>query len=133
MAKRSSVQVTGTKATISNIHAFDHDTRERFRVSTRKNGQATRDRAVQVAPKETGYMARNIKVAYSPDEFVFDVFCDPADYLPNGLQFYPFFVHMGTSKVRARPFLNQAFEWNRRQYAADIRADVRHAMRSAGK
>lgn len=127
MAQRN-VRVKGKKAVIANIRSFDHHTRERFRVTTRRNGQRTRDRAVQVAPKETGYMARNIKVDYSPDEIVFEVFCDPDDYLPHGMPFYPFFVHHGTSRVKARPFLTQAYEWNQRQYGAEIAADIRYAM-----
>lgn len=132
MAKKKMVLVEGDKATIANIHAFSRRTRERFRVTTRKNASRTRDRAVQLAPKETGYMARNIKWDVSPDEIQFEVFCDPADYLPHGLPFYPFFVHHGTSRIPARPFLTQAFEWNRRQYEADIRADIQYAMRRGG-
>lgn len=123
------IKVRGQKALIANLRAKTEEARERFRVTTRKKAQEVRDRAVQLAPKDTGYMARNIRKSLSNDELTFEVFCDPDDYLPNGLPFYPLYVHEGTSLQRAQPFLRDAYEQIAPDYAAAIRDDIRKAMR----
>jgi HK97 gp10 family phage protein len=128
-----SVTVRGDKAIIANIQAFDHDTRERFRVVTRKHGQLIRDRVVQIAPKKTGYLARNTRVRYSPDEMSFTVGWHPEDFVPHGLPFYPPYVEFGTSRQAAQPSLRPAYEWGSRRYAQGIRESIRYAMQKRGR
>jgi HK97 gp10 family phage protein len=122
------VRVEGRTALIANIYRAEYSIVEEMRVATRRAGQETRDLAVQLAPKETGYMARNIKVEYTPDEIGFDVFCDPNDYLPHGLPFYPPYQEYGTSMMEAQPFLRPAFEAMSPYYRADISRAIRRAL-----
>lgn len=128
-----SVTVRGQKALIANLYAFSHRTREQFRVVTRKNGQAIRDRTAQLAAKDTGYMARNTKVKYSPDELVFEVGWWEEDFTPNDLPFYPPYVEGGTSRQPAQPALGPAYEWGRQQYEYELREAMRYSMRRGGR
>jgi len=123
------LSIEGQSAIVANFYRMNERIVEEMRVATRRSGQETRDLAVQLAPKETGYMARNIKVSYTKDEIGFDVYCDPDDYLPHGLPFYPFYQELGTSRMEAQPFLRPAFEAMSPHYKADISAAIRKALR----
>lgn len=128
-AHGSLLRIEGATALIANIYRTQDDVVEAMRVATRRAAQDTRDLAVQLAPKETGYMARNIKKSLTPDEIGFDVYCDPDDYLPHGLAFYPFYQELGTSRMEAQPFLRPAFEAMSPVYQADITAAIKQALR----
>lgn len=131
IAKHNKVlTVQGASSLIANMHAAKHSVREGILSTNRARGQATRDRAVQLAPKDTGYMARNIKWSLTPKHTGFDVFCDPDDYLPHGLPFYPFYVELGTHRMTARPFLRPAFEMEAAVYAAELSTQIKQALRS---
>lgn len=132
MPKGIDVTVRGADAIVANLYAFSHRTRENFRVANREAAQEIRDRVVQIAPKDTGYMARTTKFKLSPDELAFSVGWWREDFEPHGLPFYPVFVEHGTSRQRAQPSLGPAYEWGRGMYQAAIRDAVRAAMRSGG-
>jgi len=123
--KEGVLRVEGRKSTIANIRATNHGAKECFRIVTRRVSQEVRDLAVQLAPKETGYMARNIKQELTPDELEFVVFCDPMDYIPHGIPYYPPHQEFGTSVMAAQPFLRPAYEIMAPHYYNDIKSCIR--------
>lgn len=124
------LSVQGRQALISNLFAFDHATRENYRVVVRRMAQETRDLSVQLAPKSTGYMARNIKFELTPDEMEFSVFLDPDDFTGNGLPFYPLYVHQGAAGRSAQPFLQEALAEMEPFFLTDLRSATKRAQRA---
>lgn len=124
---RLKLTVRGQKALIANLKATNHESRERFRVTTRTFAQRIRDRAAQLAAKDTGYMARSTKYKLSADELTFEAGWWVEDFLPHGLPFYPPFVEFGTSQQAAQPALGPAYEESMPDYVAAIREDIRRA------
>lgn len=98
---------------VANLYARFDAIGENIRQVVREEGETVKALAVEEAPKDTGFMASKIALEMSPDDLVFRVGLKPEEFLGQGKTFYPWFVHEGTVKMPARPFLFNAYEQRR--------------------
>lgn len=85
------------------------------------HGEATQQLTAFLAPVDTTYMQKHVKVWYTPEGLSFEVGWDVMDFVAIGEPFYPFFQEFGTSRHRAQPSLRPAFEHEAPLFTADIR------------
>lgn len=124
----SGIEVRGRSGVIANIHAKADAIGEAIRQVVREEGEVVTALAVDGAPKDTGFMAGQIKLEMSPDDLVFRVGLKPEDFLSAGKTFYPWFVHEGTVHMPARPFLFNAFEQRRLPFTQRVGGAIRGAV-----
>lgn len=89
---------------------------------TKNYGESTKQLVQFLSPFDTGYMSGKVKTVYhfSAEELYFETGWDANDFYGIGKEFYPFFQEFGTSKMRAQPSLNPAFNDQAPLYLADI-------------
>jgi HK97 gp10 family phage protein len=133
MARRAQVQITGDKALIANIYKANERVGKALRSMNRRMARQTWKLARELSPVDTGRMKGSLTYEMSPDELVFDVFPDPRIFEAEGLVYYPLFVHEGTYRMPARPFLRWAYNEMEPSYSADVRLAIKTALREATK
>jgi HK97 gp10 family phage protein len=103
------LSVRNASAVIANVQQFDARAREEIRALVQQYAEATRTLVRDLAPVDRGYMHDHVRVRYSPEGFAFEVGWDAADFLGEGLAFYPFFQEFGTRFMPPQPSLGPAW------------------------
>lgn len=89
-------------------------------------------RAYDLAPKRTGYMASKLRLEFTPEQYGYDLGYHAEDFEPFGLRFYPVDQEFGTSKMAAQPSLFPARAETRPEFQRDLSALLRNAKRRHG-
>lgn len=127
----AAIQVRGLNALVANFRAWDKQLRDEVLASNRRISQIVESEAFARAPKLTGFMASQITTVFSDQEFTFQVLIPVEPFDNAGLPYYPKFVHDGTRRTPARPFLLEAWELHTSDYTAEIRDAYRRSVRRA--
>lgn len=125
------IRVKGLDGLLANFRKFDEALREDV-VNENEFWAADVQREAYIrAPKDTEFMADEITTEFSEQGLAFQVVIPVEPFTARGLAYYPKFVHDGTSRVAARPFMLEAFEARREDGNARMKAAYRRSVRRA--
>lgn len=131
------VEVRGNKALAANFRALDRRLQKEVIDTNQVYADRIQVEAVRNAPASqpgdypgagTHRLKRSIQQSMSDSGYVFYVYCDPALFEAEGFPYYPIWVHNGTRRMAARPFLQLAYEQEKGGYSRAIGDAVRRAI-----
>lgn len=104
------VGVRGVQGMVANLYAYNEAVQRNVRQAVQENGAEHRQRIAEEAPKDTGFMASQTRVEYSPEGLTYEVGYFAPDFTSAGFPFYPPYVVFGTSRMAANDFIFRATE-----------------------
>jgi len=130
------IEFTNQSATIANIYAADRAMQKATLKNVKTYGYKTREKARQLCPRgkgtKTGYrggrLASSIAVLFTEKGYHYNVFCDRAVFDRAGVQYYAWFVELGTYKMKAQPFLEPAHSENFPLFRKDLGVEIRKSL-----
>lgn len=125
------LRVTGISGVVANLHNTDKLIKEDCRKAVKRAADDIVKLAKDLAPKDTGRLARSIKSVISPEGLAFQVLCDPEVFKRDNVENYAWWVEAGTVNSPAQPFLKPAHEAIAPHFQADIRQAVLAALARA--
>ncbi len=128
------------RATIANLRQYGRNVIKAMQAITLASGQRMQSTAVRMAPVDEGYMRTKIHLVLSAQRLAFQVGYDEADFIGQGLAFYPLFQELGfrhwlSGAFIQNPHLRPAFEIEYPRYYRDVAQALRTSaarMRRAG-
>jgi len=123
---------------VANFHGFQKNMDRELIKAMSRNAQRTHERAVRYAPYSkpgdypgagTFRLRRSIHWWLSERGRVFHVECDPALFREEGFPYYAWWVHEGTSRMAARPFMRRAYEELKSSYTLEVTRAMVRALR----
>lgn len=118
---------------VANIYAADRQCQREIRASTRRAGEFCRELTAFLAPRRSGFMARNVRTVYTRDGFGFETGWLARDFDAAGRPFYPPFQEHGTRYMAAQPSLYPAYKETQQFYLNDVRNSIRGAIARQAK
>lgn len=131
MAKMS-LSTRNTSGVIANMFAADKRAVSAIKRTVRDTGFAEYSIALGLVPRDTGFMADNLTLEFLPSELGYELGWSEEDFTAAGLAFYPVFQEFGTSRMPAQPSLFPARDTVRPQFHANLRRNIRAALRRRG-
>jgi HK97 gp10 family phage protein len=125
------LRVTGISGVVANLHNTDKLIKEDCQKAVKRAADDIVKLAKELAPKDTGRLARSIKAVISPEGLAFQVLCDPEVFKRDNVENYAWWVEAGTVNSPAQPFLKPAHEAIAPHFQADIRQAVMAALARA--
>lgn len=129
MARKAPIQVVGTSAVIANIYKARGNVSNRIRNINGRWGERVWSMARAESPYDTGRLRGSHNLTFSRDRLAFTVFPDPRIFAAEGLPYYPLWVHEGTSRMGARPWLLTVFNRESPGYRGQISSEIRRVLR----
>jgi HK97 gp10 family phage protein len=113
------MRLVGLEATERRLNRFSTEAVKGVRAQVKASAQAIRKGARQRVPKESGALAKSIRVRYSRDQLSAEI---------GVRKWYAHFIEFGTVEHHAVPFLFPAWEGARADYLSGIRHALSEAM-----
>lgn len=126
------VKQRSVRSVTRNIRRVPKEFDRRIPDRVRYHGLRTLALAQQESPWDTGetYFAHVLE--FSEGGYTYTVGVDPAPFVHNGEAYYPAFVHEGTSRQAANPWLRRAFLAQDDVFRREMAREHRKALRRIG-
>lgn len=120
---------------VGNFVAADRRAQKEILGAVKSAGFRTQALAKQLAPVDTGYLKKNLRLAFTADKYGYEVGWREEDFVGQRnargeviTAFYPIYTEFGTRFMAARPCLFPASEEARKTFTADLSAALRRAF-----
>lgn len=131
MAVTIELRVTNLSAVIANIYRFDRDAQRGMRNAAIRAGEFCKHTARQFVDVDTGRTYNAIETDYGDAGLSFETYVDPEPFARDGVEFYPWWLEMGTRFRPATPFLFPAFRLTEPILKAEVAREIRAALAAA--
>jgi HK97 gp10 family phage protein len=115
---------------VANLYAMRDEIADDARELVAETGAREYQRAYDLAPKDTGFMAEQLRLEFSEQGYTYELGYHEADFTAAGFAFYPLYQEFGTSTMAAQPSLFPARAEIRPEFQRDLRALLRNAARN---
>jgi HK97 gp10 family phage protein len=129
LATTPKVTIRNAQGVIANLHAKERDIVEAIEQEMVRGADLTHELTEEATPVDKGNMKRLLRKDISPNRRAFEVGWRQEDFLAEGLRWYPPYVIFGTSKMPARPVLQEAYSHVEPIVGDNISRAIREAIR----
>lgn len=95
----------------------------------KEHGEANRELAQFLAPRDTGFMAEQIRTDYTPEGFGWETGYHDEDFARAGKKNYGVYQELGTETMAAQPHLAPAHRDTVRAFKKDLGAALKRTAR----
>jgi HK97 gp10 family phage protein len=121
-------------ALVANFYAADEEIQSEALRLVESAGDAMVEVAQGISPVDTGFMRDHIKKRVTERGYAVSIGWEAEDFESAGLQFYPPFVELGTSRMPAQPTIWPAYDEVAPQFEQDLSDLISAAIdRRAGR
>jgi len=97
-------------AVVANFYSAEREVVRAAQDLVRRTGDAMKEIAQTISPVDTGFMRDHIRARYTEQGLAVSVGWLAEDFEEAGLQFYPPYVELGTSRQGAQPTIWPAYD-----------------------
>jgi HK97 gp10 family phage protein len=123
------VSTRNLRALVANLYAGDQRAQKALRRTVKKYGNKQWRLSRELAPVDTGFLRKHIRLRFSDDGLVYEVGVLEKDYREAGLPFYAIYQEFGTRFMSAQPFIFPARDQTYPEFRSALSKDLSSAIK----